>query len=138
MTTPHPLPPSRIVLVGHCGPDSWMLKSVAERAVPGSTVQSAHTRSAAEQSALEADLLLVNRVLDGEFDDSSGIDLIRALRDLPGRRASLMLVSNYDDAQAAANLVGAMPGFGKSTAGKPETAERLRAAVRAAHERVHT
>jgi CheY-like chemotaxis protein len=62
--------------------------------------------------------VLVNRVLDA--DGSSGLELIRALkaeeqlRDVP-----VLLVSNYEDAQAQAVQAGAVPGFGKAELGQP-------------------
>lgn len=118
-----------IALVGHCGPDSWMLKGAAERSVPGARVEMVHDEAGARRAAAGCDLLLINRQLDGDFADSSGVALIALLARDRARRASLMLVSNYADAQEAAAKAGAMPGFGKAAAGKPETAERIRAAV---------
>jgi hypothetical protein len=42
----------------------------------------------------------------------------------------MMLVSNFPEAQKAALEAGAAPGFGKSSAGSAETAEKLRTALR--------
>lgn len=122
----------RIALVGHCGPDSYMLRSAVGRAVPGSEVVMVHSMQGAEAEVGRARLLLINRVLDGEFPSDSGVEAIRVLA---GKAASgrvptkLMLVSNYDDAQSAAQGAGALRGFGKAAAGSPATAELLRAAV---------
>lgn len=139
-TNPPPKPtsadPISAVLVGHCGPDSWMLKSVVGRALPGASVSFVSDHAATVHAAATADLLLVNRVLDGSFDDDSGIALIAALRDHPGRRAALMLISNLPDAQAQAEAAGAAPGFGKSNAGSPVAADRLRQAAQHARSRV--
>lgn len=121
--------PPTVVLVGHCGPDSWMLKSAVGRALPGASVTFSNTDASTKAAAESADLLLVNRVLDGEFEDDSGIALIAALRDAKGRKAEMMLVSNFADAQSQAEAAGAVPGFGKSNAGTIQTADRLRAAV---------
>lgn len=116
-----------IVLVGHCGPDSFMLRNVAQRAVPGAKIESADDPEALRAAAAGADLLLVNRVLDTDVGYASGIDLIRDLA--PGSHAAMMLVSNYPDAQAQAEAAGAAPGFGKRDAYARETAERIRGAV---------
>lgn len=121
--------PARIALVGHCGPDAWMLKGVVERAFPVADVAMLNDAASARVHAEKADLLLINRKLDGEFDTGSGLDLIRALLPLVKRRAALMLVSDLDDAQTEAKALGAAPGFGKAKAGSPEAAQRMRTAV---------
>ena len=65
-------------------------------------------------------LVLVNRVLD--HDGSSGLELIRALREDPETKAvPAMLVSDYAEAQEAACKLGAVPGFGKSALYDEET-----------------
>ncbi len=120
---------ARIALVGHCGPDSWMLKGAVVRAFPVADVVMVNDGASLQAHAEKADLLLVNRQLDGDFDTGSGLDLIRVLMGLPNRRAVVMLVSNYADAQAEAVAFGAAAGFGKAKAGSPETAQRMRAAV---------
>lgn len=124
--------PARIALVGHCGPDSWMLKGVVARAFLGAEIALVNDAASTRAQAERADLLLVNRQLDGDFGTGSGLDLIRDLVSFPKRRASLMLVSNYADAQTQAEALGAAPGFGKAKAGSPEAAQRMRAAVQLA------
>jgi hypothetical protein len=42
----------------------------------------------------------------------------------------MMLVSNYPDAQAAAEKAGALPGFGKRDIGSPRVKELLRDALK--------
>lgn len=81
--------------------------------------------AAAKQAAESGTLLLVNRVLDGSFEDESGIGLIGRVK----RSRSTMLVSNYADAQDKAVAAGALPGFGKSEVGSEETASRIREGV---------
>lgn len=75
-------------------------------------------------------LMLVNRVLDGDFADADGIALIARLgrRNPPVRG---LLVSNYADAQSSAEAVGALAGFGKRDIGSPWVLERIRAGVEA-------
>jgi two-component system chemotaxis response regulator CheY len=71
------------------------------------------------------DLILVNRVFDRDGD--SGLDFIRHVNaDKQLRKVPVMLVSNYEDAQARAVAVGAQPGFGKATLDEAETIDLLR------------
>jgi CheY-like chemotaxis protein len=70
-------------------------------------------------------LVLVNRVLDA--DGSPGLSFIQQLKsDEKMRDVPVMLVSNYEDAQRQAVAAGALPGFGKSALGQPQTVARLR------------
>lgn len=118
----------KIVLVGHCGFDQTSLARAVASALPGLAVESAHNTAGLDQHAGPGALLLVNRVLDGRFGTSSGIDLIAKLARLdPAPR--MMLISNFPDAQAQAVQVGALPGFGKNEVGTPDTAAKLQAAA---------
>ena len=119
---------NRIALVGHCGPDAAMLKHTLMRFADGAEVELVTDADRLEQVAGPEALLLVNRVLDGRFEDSGGIELIRALagRDRPPR---LMLISNFAESQAEAQAAGAWPGFGKSELGGETMQARLAAAM---------
>jgi two-component system chemotaxis response regulator CheY len=104
----------RILSIGQCSFDHASISRHLGKAY-GAVVTAADTRGQALTSlrAGEFDLVLVNRVLDG--DGSSGIDLIRAIKaeaELAG--LPVMLVSNYAEAQAEAKAAGALPGFGKA------------------------
>jgi CheY-like chemotaxis protein len=69
-------------------------------------------------------LVLVNRVFDA--DGSSGLELIRAIKaDGALKAVPVMLVSNYDDAQAQAMEEGAVAGFGKAALGQPHMLQRV-------------
>jgi tRNA(Ile)-lysidine synthetase-like protein len=143
-TEGHPSMPSsntthpKVLLVGHCVPDSAMLTSMLRTAC-GNAVEPVVVRvnddSSLTREVTEASLLLVNRVLDGEFGSTDGIALIArfaSARAVPGASAlipALMLVSNYPEAQAAAVKVGARPGFGKAEAYAATTREKIAAAL---------
>jgi hypothetical protein len=103
-----------VVLVGHCSPDSSYLTIAIKAVCPDARVVRANDDAAVLAHLKHGpDLLLVNRVLDGEFLDYSGVNLIaRSRQSHPD--TNVMLVSNYPDAQAAAAQHGALPGFGKS------------------------
>ena len=115
---------AKIVLVGHCGPDSYALRSAVGSAVPGAEVVFANDD--ASVAAAGADLMLVNRVLEGDFEDEAGIRLIAKL---VSAGMKVMLVSNYPEAQAEAERAGALPGFGKTAMFAAETKERLTRAI---------
>jgi len=124
MTSPAP---KRVALVGHCRPDVYALKSALESAAPGMRIDNADDDQSLADVLPGADLLLINRILDGHFADRHGLALIRDLA--PETNATLMLVSNHDDAQAEAESHGAVPGFGKAALYDAETKRRIRAAL---------
>ena len=122
------MPINRILLVGHCGADSYGLRRMLAAAAPDVAIESINDGQALERAASPQTLLLVNRVLDGSFSTHEGVALIAALAQR-GDRLRMMLVSNYADAQAAAVAAGALEGFGKSEMSAPATHERSRAAL---------
>jgi two-component system, chemotaxis family, chemotaxis protein CheY len=119
----------KVVLIGHCGPDSSYLRMAVASALPGAQVTSADDESELRRAIdAGADLLLLNRLLDYGFKENEGTELIARLRQShPGLK--MMLVSNYDDAQQAAVAAGALPGFGKRDIGSPKVKQRLRDAL---------
>lgn len=120
----------RIALVGHCGPDSYVLRSAVSRFVPGGEVVFAADESALKEELGKADLLLINRTLGGDFDVESGIELIRRLAGgAAGPVPRMMLVSNYAEAQSEAEGAGALKGFGKREINTEETRAKVRAAL---------
>ncbi len=116
-----------VALVGHCIPDAAMLRRTVSRAIPGASVIDVRTEEQLLAALVEADLLLINRALDGSFAHTDGNEMIEALA--ARTSAKLMLVSNFEDAQARAVTAGAAMGFGKTALGEPTTRERLLAAV---------
>lgn len=112
----------KVVLVGHCGPDSYALRSAVGAAAVGAEVIFANDEAELAKVRQGASLFLVNRVLDGGFESDGGIELIGKLA---AAGAKVMLVSNFADAQAEAERAGAMPGFGKKTMYATETKERI-------------
>jgi hypothetical protein len=116
------------VLIGHCGPDSFMMKSAVQRAVAGAKIVAADDHASLADHLKPDAVLLVNRVLDGGFDTDSGIELIRALAQSPSPPV-MMLVSNLSEAQEQAQAAGARPGFGKREINAARTRELLRDAA---------
>ncbi|MCG3181470.1 MAG: hypothetical protein BIFFINMI_03866 [Phycisphaerae bacterium] len=130
-------PIRRVVLVGHCGPDSYRLRYVVASAL-GSDVE---VVTADDEKELEAvagpeSLLLINRRLDYGFETENGVELIHRL----GTEASpprMILVSNYPDAQEQAEAFGAWPGFGKAELGDDKAADAIKRAFAAAPDPTH-
>lgn len=121
----------RVVLVGHCGPDSSYLRAVissVDRGVEISGVDDHQSLLAALQSGV--DLVLFNRLLDYGFEEVEGAKVIaRVHQQFP--QAKLMMVSNYPEAQADAVAAGALPGFGKRELGSPRVKELLKSVLSA-------
>lgn len=117
----------QVVLVGHCGFDSPRLAEAARRALGVPVVSANDSRELDRLLAVDS-LLLVNRQLDGGFDSSGGVDLIRELAGRP-RPPVMMLISNYPESQAEAVKAGAVQGFGKSQLDQPMTLALLRQAA---------
>jgi len=122
--------PKKVLLVGHCGPDSSYLRSAIKSAEKDVAIVMAddqkELRTALDDG--ELDLILFNRELGYGFDERMGVDVIKYLRpNYPGLK--MMLVSNYADAQAAAVAAGAVPGFGKREIGSQRVLALLKDAL---------
>ena len=124
-----------IVLVGHCTPDAGMLKSAVGRVLPGRSHERVNDERELVRHRLPSALWLVNRALDGAFPSfADGIELIERERALRGQDPSqrgpvLMLISNYEDAQASAMARGAVRGFGKLALYAPTSTSAIREAA---------
>ena len=121
--------PKKVVLVGHCGPDSSYLRMAVQKAASDVVVTMADDdRDLQKLISAGVDLLLINRTLDYGFSAEGGAELIKHLRSTdPNIRA--MLVSNYPEAQAEAVAAGALPGFGKREIGSPRVGQVIREAI---------
>ncbi|QDT53997.1 Response regulator receiver domain protein [Caulifigura coniformis] len=119
---------SRVLSVGQCGFDSASLERFFEQDHSAEVDSVDSARDALSRVASEKyDLVLVNRRLD--MDGSSGVALLEELQaQAPG--VPVMLVSDKADAQAEAVAKGALPGFGKGALRSPETAEKIRVALK--------
>jgi DNA-binding NarL/FixJ family response regulator len=120
----------KVLLVGHCGPDSSYLKLAVKKAIGDVEILSADDSQELTR-ALETsnpDLLLFNRELGYGFTPDTGVEAIRTLRSsLP--ETKMMLVSNYPEAQQAAQAAGALPGFGKRELGTTRVSQLLKNAI---------
>jgi len=120
----------KALLVGHCLPDRMFLSRAVKRALQEVETEAVNSDNALEKHFEDADLLLVNRVLDGRFQAAGGVDLIRSLSERRGDgRPAMMLISDYPEAQREAEQAGAAPGVGKSQLRDDEAARRFREAA---------
>jgi two-component system chemotaxis response regulator CheY len=118
-----------VLNVGQCGFDQSRISRFLHQSF-GAEARSVDTFAEA-LAALRTDsfdLVLVNRVSD--LDGSSGLDLIRSIKaetKLAG--VPVMLVSDYPEAQADAQALGALPGFGKSALSSDRAEKCVRAVL---------
>jgi CheY-like chemotaxis protein len=116
----------RVLSVGQCWADHGSIASTLKKEFGSDVDQADSAEMALDRLRNGAySLVLVNRVFDA--DGGSGVDLIRRVKSDPQLNAlPVMLVSNYDDAQAEAVAAGATVGFGKAALGRPQMVERLK------------
>jgi DNA-binding NarL/FixJ family response regulator len=119
----------KVLLVGHCGPDSSYLRIAVRSALGDASISSASDRAGLDRAIQDGvDLILFNRELDYGFEPATGVEMIRLLKTrFP--ELKMMLVTNYPEVQAAATAAGAMPGFGKREIGSLRVKELLRGAL---------
>lgn len=118
--------PKRVALVGHCGPDMTYLMLAVKKALGDPQIERVNTEAALQKFlAADSGLMLVNRELDGDFVDAGGIELIGRVA-AADTAVKCMLISNYEDAQAAAIRAGALSGFGKRDIGSPKVLELIK------------
>ena len=120
----------RVLDVGQCDFDhEYIGKMLVEQF--GAVVDRAHNTDEAIEaiSKNRYEIVMVNRIFDA--DGGEGTELIEKLQaDESDRRTTVMLVSNYADAQDAAVALGAERGFGKDAIGDPATIQCLAGILR--------
>ncbi|MFN3150511.1 response regulator [Bremerella sp.] len=117
--------PKQVLDVGNCAYDHGSLKSLIERNFDAKVLQSHGPQDTLKMLRQQTfALVVINRKLDR--DHSDGIDILHDLKaDEQLKDIPVMMLSNYEDAQAAAEAAGAVPGFGKRDLGKETTLKKL-------------
>jgi CheY-like chemotaxis protein len=117
--------PKRILSVGNCRADHSYLSAAIAAHFDADTLSVTSARDALQALRERAfDLVLINRIFD--HDGDSGLDLIKKLKENDSTAMfPVMLISNHADAQARAQALGALPGFGKAIVGTPRLVEHL-------------
>ena len=119
----------KVLLVGHCGPDSSHLRMAIKRAVPDVEIVAADDSGELSKRLVGGvDLILLNRELGYGFDPDTGVEVLKVLRG-SGDATPAIVVSNYADAQQAALAAGALAGFGKRDIGSQKVTAILRDAL---------
>jgi two-component system, chemotaxis family, chemotaxis protein CheY len=120
---------SKVLLVGHCGPDSTYLRMAVKSAAENVALSSIEDNAGLEQALQQGvDLILFNRELDFGFEPDTGVEMIRVLKQRYPQ-VPMMLISNRAEAQDAAVAAGALPGFGKREIGSARVRQLLREAM---------
>ncbi len=113
-----------VLEVGNCTPDHGRISDMLEEHFDVTLDRVMFVGEALEKLAGQRyALVMVNRLI---FDDNSdGGELIRRMQTDGHKDTPVMMLSNYDDAQAQAVSDGAVQGFGKAAVGTPATVELL-------------
>jgi len=121
--------PKRVLDVGQCGPDHATIRRYLTSHFDCEVVRADALQDALTQlHSSRFDLVLVNRNLDVDYSD--GLEVVRRIRSDPSTAdVPVMLVTNYPEHQDAAVAAGALRGFGKLEFDKPETREKIAAAL---------
>ncbi len=119
----------RILDIGQCDHDHGLLTKLATK-VDAQIVRAFTAKDALEKLDTETfDLVWVNRMLDA--DNSFGIEIVKKLKsDNKFSHLPVMLISNFDEAQAEAQKHGALSGFGKDHLNEPTTEAAIRSALK--------
>lgn len=110
----------KVLNAGQCGLDHSSIQCLLDSL--GAGVFAAHSidEVLAAVQRNHFDLVLINRIFDRTGEQ--GLQCVRALKGQPACASiPVMLISNYPDAQEAAQQLGAVPGFGKSALWEPAT-----------------
>lgn len=114
----------KVLVVGHCNMDHPRIASLVEDNFDAKATRAemmSDTKKFLEED--DFDLLIINRI--GAFDQKSGIELIKEIKNEGKSKASLMLVTNYQDHMDLAVENGGVPGFGKDALSSKETLKIL-------------
>lgn len=115
----------KVLDVGQCDADNSRISSTLDQHFDVE-IHRAHSHDEAIKLALDTpfDLILINRLLDQ--DGSPAMDVLSSLKTNPATtELPVMVVSNYEDAQASAVEAGAVQGFGKANLDSAETKDLL-------------
>lgn len=119
---------SKIVVdCGNCGPDYNAIRQMVQANFDAVVLQTHGLEDTlALLSQRSVDLITVNRKLDRDYTD--GMDVIRGIKADPRfSTIPVMLVTNYEEHQEAAEKEGAVRGFGKLSVREPATVALLQA-----------
>ena len=115
----------RVLDVGNCGPDHSSIRRMLTSNFGAEVIQTdglADTLTALQENSI--DLVLINRKLDNDYSD--GIVILEQIKSKPDYSdLPVMLITNYEEHQAKAVALGALPGFGKLEINSAKTRAKL-------------
>jgi len=113
-----------VLIVGHCDLDHPQIASLIEKNFSAKVRRVKMLKKTIEcLEKQDYELVIINRI--GAFDQESGLDLIKKIKQDGRFKAPLMMVTNYKDQMDKAVEIGAVPGYGKDKLCDKETIELL-------------
>ncbi len=113
-----------VLIVGHCDLDNPQITSLVEKNFSSNVTRLKLSKRAIEYLEKENyDLVIINRI--GAFDQESGLELIKKIKEDGRFKTPLMMVTNYKDQMDKAVEEGAVPGYGKDMIHDKDTIELL-------------
>jgi DNA-binding response OmpR family regulator len=114
----------KVLIVGHCDLDHPQITSTIEKNFSAKVTREKQFKKTVEcLEKQEYDLVIINRI--GAFDQESGLELIKKIKQDGRFSVPLMMVTNYKDQMDKAVEIGAVPGYGKDKLHDKETIELL-------------
>ncbi len=112
------------LIVGHCDLDHPQITSLLEKEFSAKVTRVKLLKETIEYLSKEdCNLVIINRI--GAFDQESGIELIKIIKQDGRFNVPLMMITNYKDQMDKAVEIGAVPGYGKDKLHDKETKELL-------------
>ena len=113
-----------VLIVGHCDLDHPQITSSIEKKFSAKVTREKLLKNTIEcLEKQDYDLVIINRI--GAFDQESGLELIKKIKQDGRFSVPLMMVTNYKDQMDKAVETGAVPGYGKDKLHDKETIELL-------------
>ena len=113
-----------VLIIGHCDLDNPQITSLIENNFSAKATRLKISKDAVGYlEKQDYDLVIINRI--GAFDQESGLELIKAIKQDGRFKIPLMMVTNYKDQMEEAIKCGAVPGYGKDKLHGKDTIEIL-------------
>ena len=113
-----------VLIIGHCDLDNPQITSLIENNFSAKATRLKVSKDAVGYlEKQDYDLVIINRI--GAFDQESGLELIKAIKQDGRFKIPLMMVTNYKDQMEEAIKCGAVPGYGKDKLHDKDTIELL-------------
>lgn len=113
-----------VLIVGHCDLDNPQVTSLIERNFSAKVTRvKLLQKTTGYLEKQDYDLVIINRI--GAFDQESGLELIKKIKEDGRFKVPLMMVTNYKDQMDKAIGSGAVAGYGKDKLYDKETVELL-------------